>query len=154
MGAAPLAKDSSGRIARVSPSPREPDAPRPRGQPQAVDGDATAVLLEAAASSRGGSRADIDNALHGIGLALDALLDGVRLPEDRNTAAAEHDVRSRVRSLLADAELDALGVDVLVDGGRVTLLGRVGDPLSRLIAEDLAWSLPNVNECDNRLAVG
>lgn len=98
------------------------------------------------------TRAEVDVALHSIGLALDDLLDGARMP-DTGVAANGCDLRTEIRERFENAAVDARRVDVIVDGERVILVGIVGDPLSRLIAEDIAWSLPDVAECENRLAV-
>ncbi len=103
------------------------------------------------------TRNELDIALHGIGLALDELLDGATLPDTVVTSALPEaeapSLYTRLRELLEDAEVDASTIEIIVDGERVTLRGRVADPLSRLLVEDLAWSLPTVSECDNRLAV-
>jgi BON domain len=160
--------------APVSRSPREPDAPRHRSAAQ-PEGDRSTVLVEGEAWSqpaqlgavpssrlpaRPRSRSDIDNVLHGIGLEIDALLDGLTQPEDPAETAAlpvaaeELDVGDRLRALLADNAIDVAELDVAVDGESVMLSGRVGDALSRLLVEDLVWSLPEVHACDNRLAIG
>lgn len=98
------------------------------------------------------TRAEVDVALHSIGLALDDLLDGVRAP-DTGVVARTGDLQSEIRERFENAAVDARRVDVIVDGERVILVGIVGDPLSKLIAEDIAWSLPDVADCENRLAV-
>ncbi|MBC8067512.1 MAG: BON domain-containing protein [Deltaproteobacteria bacterium] len=119
-----------------------------------------------AAPSPGGaarprSRAEVDNALHGIGLALDALLGGLTTNEDPAKTAMlpighehEPDVHERLRALLADAALEVAELEVVASGECVVIRGRVSDPLARLWVEDLVWSLPDVQACDNRLAVG
>ncbi len=98
------------------------------------------------------TREEVDVALHSIGLALDELLGSAQVKGDIE-APAVADVRSILRERFANADVDARRLDVIVHGARVILIGVVGDPLSRLIAEDIAWSLPQVAECENRLAV-
>jgi hypothetical protein len=147
------------------PALPEPDAPRPR-RPTPPEGEITAPLSAPplgsfSASAKKGSprsspwprtRAEVDVALHSIGLALDDLLDGTRIP-DSSPEPRCGDLRSELRERFENAEVDARRVDVIIDGERVILVGIVGDRLSRLIAEDIAWSLPEVVECENRLAV-
>lgn len=142
----------------------EPDAPRPR-RPAPPEGEQTVALsgppphfgsvpgrLRERTWPR--TREEVDVALHSIGLALDELLDGARVSmDDAPEPAPIVDVRSALRERLENADVDARRLDVIVDGERVILVGIVGDPLSRLIAEDIAWSLPQVTECENRLAV-
>lgn len=101
------------------------------------------------------TREEVDVALHSIGLALDALLDGACITDavEPPSVTSVADLREALRERFENASVDARGVDVVVDGERVILLGTVGDPLQRLIAEDIAWSLPQVAECENRLAV-
>lgn len=101
------------------------------------------------------TREEVDVALHSIGLALDALLDGACITEavEPPNVTPVADIREALRERFENASVDARGVDVVVEGERVILLGTVGDPLQRLIAEDIAWSLPQVAECENRLAV-
>lgn len=139
-----LAKKYSAPSDRASMGPyaglAEPDAPRRRR------------------ASRSRSRAEVDVALHTIGLALESLLDDTRLPDGPDAAATlpvpARDVRGLLlRELFADTEVDAHDISVIVDGDRVTLVGTVCSPLSRLLVEDLAWSLPNIGACDNRLAL-
>jgi osmotically-inducible protein OsmY len=43
--------------------------------------------------------------------------------------------------------------EIEVVGGRVRLLGSVGDRVTALLVEDLAWSMPQVRACDNALRV-
>jgi len=99
------------------------------------------------------TRAEVDVALHSIGLALDDLLGGPQVSDQSTEAPAVADLRSTLREHFENADVDVRRIDVIVDGERVILIGIVGDPLSRLIAEDIAWSLPQVAVCENRLAV-
>lgn len=121
---------------------------------------APVIGAEADAPRPRGTRArevDVDIALHSIGLALDALLDDTRVEEVADPDAGAEDPVDELRSALQErfenADVDTRGLDVVIDGERVILLGIVGDPLSRLIAEDIVWSLPEVVTCENRLAV-
>ena len=140
----------------------EPDAPRrrPPSPPQDVETVALATPPQHCTSVPGRARErtwprtreEVDVALHSIGLALDELLGSAQVKGDIE-APAVADVRSILRERFANADVDARRLDVIVHGERVILIGVVGDPLSRLIAEDIAWSLPQVAECENRLAV-
>jgi hypothetical protein len=53
--------------------------------------------------------------------------------------------------LTADPELDATGIDVDVQGGAVTLRGRVASSEAKLLAGELVESMIGVSEVDNRL---
>jgi hypothetical protein len=55
--------------------------------------------------------------------------------------------------LTADPELDASGIEVEVQGGAVTLQGRVGNSDAKLLAGELVESMVGVREIDNRLSV-
>jgi hypothetical protein len=118
------------------------------------------VRLAAASAPRSAgrprSRAEVDNALHGIGLALDALLDGLT-DELFDTAllpvGREPQLDERLRVLVTDSGVDVEALAIVVEGERVTITGRVRDALSRLLVEDLVWSLPNVEHCENQLAL-
>jgi hypothetical protein len=172
--AARVAKETTGgSSAQVARGPREPDAPRPRGSLQTRD-DRSTVRVEGDDGSqparhgtasqpqlagRPRSRAEVDNALHGIGLALDALLDGLTIPEDPADTTLlpigrGPDVDERLRALLADAAIEVAELEVVAEGACVVIRGRVSDALVRLWVEDLVWSLPNVQDCDNCLAIG
>jgi hypothetical protein len=139
----------------------EPDAPRPR-RPAPPEGEVTVPVSMPLGVRPTHSpqrertwprtRAEVDVALHSIGLAIDDLLEGAIVPEE-NADSPTTDLRAEIRERFENAAVDARRVDVIVDGERVILVGIVGDPLSRLIAEDIAWSLPRVSECENRLAV-
>jgi len=62
-------------------------------------------------------------------------------------------VRAQVLALLEYHEIDTGTIEVLVDGGRVILVGHVRDGLTRELVEDLAWWVPTVRHCDNHLRV-
>lgn len=142
----------------------EADAPRPRTT-SATELSVTAPLPAASLRSFAvqphepswpRTRAEVDVALHSIGLALDELLDGAQIDEahgDTDAIPRVYDVRAELRERFANAAVDARRVDVIIDGERVILVGVVNDDLTRLLAEDIAWSLPEVAECENRLAV-
>jgi hypothetical protein len=134
--------------------------------------DRSTVLVEAGAWSDPGylgaaspprmffrprTRKEVDVALHGIGLVIDDLLDDVRVPEPEVTrelaAPPELDVHAKLLALLADTKVDLRRIEIAVEGEHVTLRGSVDDALARLLVEDLAWSLPDVRECDNELAI-
>lgn len=134
--------------------------------------DRSTVLVEAGAWSDSGyqgaaspprpffrprTRKEVDVALHGIGLVIDDLLDDLRVPEPavprELSAPPQRDLHAQLVALLADTKLDLRRVEIAVDGEHVTLRGSVDDALARLLVEDLAWSLPDVRECDNHLAI-
>lgn len=56
-------------------------------------------------------------------------------------------------ALLNNLGVDGLRVDTDVIGNRVVLTGTVHDPASQELADDVAASLPGVDEVDNRIAV-
>ncbi len=69
--------------------------------------------------------------------------------------ARPDDVHNSItRAFRRAAELDAGGVNVAVDGGKVVLSGRVRAWHEREAAERAAWSVPGVVEVEDRLAVG
>lgn len=71
-----------------------------------------------------------------------------------NPAVHPLDVSERIRrALMRDAELDATGIRVEVDGGTVTLEGKVRHLAERRTAERAAWAVPGVTEVVDRLAV-
>ncbi|SFB82726.1 BON domain-containing protein [Tropicimonas isoalkanivorans] len=64
------------------------------------------------------------------------------------------DVSQRIRNaLIRDADLDASGIRVKVQGGTVTLEGRVRYLGERRCAERAAWAAPGVAEVVDRLEV-
>lgn len=84
----------------------------------------------------------IADLLHSVEIAaLERMLDG------------DQDVRARMLELLAEHDFDASALEIEVVGGRVRLLGSVDDPVTALLVEDLAWSMPQVRACDNGLRV-
>jgi osmotically-inducible protein OsmY len=81
------------------------------------------------------------------------LLHPVELAELERMLDGDADVRARLIELLAEHEFDAAMFEIEVVGGRVRLLGSVGDRVTALLVEDLAWSMPQVRACDNALRV-
>jgi len=55
--------------------------------------------------------------------------------------------------LTNDPELDATEIEVVVEGGAVTLRGEVGDSHAKLLAEELIDTVPGVREVHNQLRV-
>ena len=69
-------------------------------------------------------------------------------------AVKASDVSERIRkALIRDAELDATGIRVAVQGGTVTLEGRVRYLSERRSAERAAWAAPGVTDVVDHLAV-
>jgi osmotically-inducible protein OsmY len=65
---------------------------------------------------------------------------------------SDESIREEIRvSLSRRPGLDASGVEVEVEGGEVTLSGRVEDRDARWLAEDLVESVPGVSLVHNRL---
>jgi osmotically-inducible protein OsmY len=65
---------------------------------------------------------------------------------------SDESIREEIRaSLTRRPNFDASGVEVEVEGGEVTLTGRVEDRDARWLAEDLVESVPGVSLVHNRL---
>jgi osmotically-inducible protein OsmY len=63
-------------------------------------------------------------------------------------------VKAKIEAaIIRNAFLDAKGIQVKADDGKVTLEGTVYSWLEKEQAEDAAWSGPGVNEVDNKLVV-
>jgi osmotically-inducible protein OsmY len=75
--------------------------------------------------------------------------DGPRLRRKSDDSLAQeiHEI------LTSDQELDATDVEVVVEGGAVTLSGEVEHPDARLLAEELTESVSGVRLVHNRLVV-
>ncbi len=64
------------------------------------------------------------------------------------------DVKTKIRAAFSrNAQIDADGINVTTDGGKVTLTGNVDSWYERNLAEDTAWSAPGVNQVEDRLTV-
>jgi osmotically-inducible protein OsmY len=70
--------------------------------------------------------------------------------------ASAFDVKKRIEDALKrNAEIEAQAIKVnILDGGKVTLEGRVHAWSERSAAERAAWSAPGVNTVDDRLTIG
>jgi len=67
---------------------------------------------------------------------------------------ATADVRKRIQDAFErQANLDAAAVTISVDGGKVTLAGKVRAPYERRAAELAAWAAPGVMQVDDRIVV-
>jgi len=82
---------------------------------------------------------------------LTALLEG-DAPAEQHRARFEEALRAQVAAVLEDHDVAEL-VELAIEGARVELNGRVPDVLTLQLVEDLAWSVPAVRECDNRLRI-
>jgi osmotically-inducible protein OsmY len=81
-----------------------------------------------------------------------ATVDNRILLKARPSAA---DTQERIKNALTRrAQLDAEGIEVEVDGGKVTLTGRVPSWAERRQAADAAWASPHVSEVVNHIRVG
>lgn len=64
------------------------------------------------------------------------------------------DVKHRIEEALRrNAQLDAEGIRVFVDGGKVTLQGHVSALHERSVAEQAAWSAPGVWSVEDQIVV-
>ena len=69
-------------------------------------------------------------------------------------AAHAHEVREKIqKALQRSAELEALGITVQTDGGKVVLTGKVRAWYERDLAEQAAWSAPGVTAVEDHLMV-
>jgi osmotically-inducible protein OsmY len=84
---------------------------------------------------------------HGHGAPQGAPRPPVRRKSDDNLAREIHEM------LTADPELDATDIEVVVEGGSVTLSGEVAHPDAKLLAEELTESVSGVRLVHNRLVV-
>jgi osmotically-inducible protein OsmY len=71
----------------------------------------------------------------------------VRRKSDDSLAREIHEI------LTTDPELDATDIEVVVEGGAVTLSGEVQHPDGKLLAEELTESITGVRLVHNRLVV-
>ena len=67
---------------------------------------------------------------------------------------APNDIKRRITTALhRNAQLDATSVDVVVEGGKVTLNGKVRSLVDRDIAETAAWATPGVMQVTDNILV-
>jgi osmotically-inducible protein OsmY len=86
---------------------------------------------------------------------------GVRAVDDQlrtRPVGADHATDAKTEAAVLDAlilddAVPAHGIDVDVDGGRVTLCGAVDSASEREAAERIAFRIPGVSEVHNRLKV-
>jgi osmotically-inducible protein OsmY len=65
------------------------------------------------------------------------------------------DVRAKLKAAFArNAEIEEDNIAVTVDGGKVTLSGRVDTWGQDSLAVDTAWSAPGVTQVEDRLSIG
>lgn len=66
----------------------------------------------------------------------------------------QSDLRQRIKAALdRQADIDAAAVTITIEGGKVTLGGKVRAPYERRIAEQAAWSAPGVTQVEDRIAI-
>jgi osmotically-inducible protein OsmY len=63
------------------------------------------------------------------------------------------DVKTKIKAAFARNAQIANNINVMTDGGKVTLTGNVDSWYERTLAEDTAWSAPGVNQVEDRLTV-
>jgi osmotically-inducible protein OsmY len=85
-------------------------------------------------------------------------LPGVRMVSNRITLRGKPvaaDIKERISAALKrSAQIDADGINVVIDGSQVTLTGRVRSWAEHEEAADTAWCAPGVLEVRNHLCVG
>ena len=92
---------------------------------------------------------DAESAIHKLTGVVD-VINQIRL----GSPAHAHEVREKIqRALQRSAELDALGITVQTDGGKVVLRGKVRAWYERDVAERAAWSAPGVTAVEDHLTV-
>ena len=64
------------------------------------------------------------------------------------------DVKAKIKAAFArNAQIDAGNINVMADGGKVTLTGNVDSWYERNLAENTAWSAPGVTQVEDRLII-
>ena len=91
----------------------------------------------------------VENAVHGLGGVI-FVSNHIKI-EPRVTTA---DVHARItQAYQRNAAFESSGIKVFVEGGKITLNGRVGAWHERRTAEDAAWAVPGVSEVVDNLSV-
>jgi osmotically-inducible protein OsmY len=94
-------------------------------------------------------KADAEAAIHKLSGVV-GVVNQVRLA----TAVQAGEVREKIeKALQRSAQLEADGISVLTDGGKVVLRGRVRAWYERDLAEQAAWSAPGVTAVEDHLTV-
>lgn len=94
-------------------------------------------------------RTHAENAIHMLtGVA--AIINRIRVASPAQVSEIKHKIQNALRR---SAELDASHVAVRVEGGTVTLTGKVHAWYERDLAEQAAWSAPGVTEVQDRIEV-
>ncbi len=64
------------------------------------------------------------------------------------------EVETKIKAAFSrNAEIDANKINIMTDGGKVTLTGKVDSWQERRLAEHAAWSAPGVDRVEDRLTV-
>ena len=114
--------------------------PRKKNDSRSVDTDVESPSQAGAWSGQERRQEPRDNIAGGGGPRL-------RRKTDDSLAQEIHEI------LTSDPELDATDVEVVVEGGAVTLSGEVEHPDAKLLAEELTESVAGVRLVHNRLVV-
>jgi osmotically-inducible protein OsmY len=94
-------------------------------------------------------KTDADHVVHKLTGVID-VVNQIRV----TTAVHAFEVKEKIeKALERSAELEASGITVQTDGGRVVLSGRVRAWYERDIAERAAWSAPGVTEVQDHLTI-
>ncbi|HEY2533006.1 MAG TPA: BON domain-containing protein, partial [Xanthobacteraceae bacterium] len=97
----------------------------------------------------GFQKTDAESAVHKLSGVVD-VLNEIRLAP----AVHAHEVKEKIqKALQRSAELEALGITVQSDGGKVVLRGKVRAWYERDLAEQAAWSAPGVTAVEDHLTV-
>jgi osmotically-inducible protein OsmY len=112
--------------------------PRKKNETRSADTEADSPREAWAGPERRQEPRGVDDGLGGARL---------RRKTDDSLAQEIHEI------LVSDPELDAAEVEVVVEGGAVTLTGEVDHPDAKLLAEELTESVSGVRLVHNRLVV-
>jgi osmotically-inducible protein OsmY len=94
-------------------------------------------------------KADAENAVHKLSGVVD-VIDQIRIAAPVHAVEVKEKIQ---RALQRSAELEALGITVQTEGGKVVLRGKVRAWYERDLAERAAWSAPGVTAVEDHLTI-